>query len=146
MPAHTTLDPNPNGIVEIVRCPVPDEGKHGLLSVTYLLQDPMAEEGEDEKEPRNQGEEVLLSPPVPYEFVRVEIPRATRTAGFFSYLCVRVFTCIRCMLAHHSGGKACLGIFGCACERMNVDWSVGAGNVDVGACMDAQSQGREHAM
>lgn len=76
VPAHTTPDPNVNGNVETVRCPVPDGGKEGLLGVVFLLQDPPLEEG---------GE-----PPEPYALVRVEVPRATRTAGHFSYVYVNV--------------------------------------------------------
>lgn len=52
VPVHTSLDSNANGIVEIIRCPVPDGGKDGILDVVFMLQDPpvpvsSAREGED---------------------------------------------------------------------------------------------------
>lgn len=84
MPVHTTLDPNVNAIVEIVRCPVPDGGKKGIIDVVFLLQDgPTTTPQADTDEKAATG-----PPPEAYDLVRVNVPRETRTAGYFNYRCV----------------------------------------------------------
>ena len=84
VPVHTTLDPNPNGVAEILRCPVADGGKEGELDVTIFLQDPPATKKEEEEEEaeadktQEEGQEKA-------ELLRVVVPRATRTTGYFTY-------------------------------------------------------------
>lgn len=95
VPVHTSLDPNVNGIVEIVRCPVPDGGRDGVLDVVFLLQDapvvPQPASGGDGKQQQGQkGQGQKGQSPEPYDLVRVNVPRATRTAGYFNYTCVWV--------------------------------------------------------
>lgn len=92
VPAHTTLDPNVNGIVEIIRCPVPEKGKDGVLDVTFVLQDPGAPlsppPSTDEGKGEEEGKDVEVErgpPPEPYDLLRVEVPRASRATGYFSY-------------------------------------------------------------
>ncbi len=92
VPVHTSLDPNANGIVEIIRCPLPPSAaaqRTGLLDVTYLLQDPPAPALAEVQQ--QQQEKPSPASPEPYDLLRVAVPRATRTAGFFNYTCVHTF-------------------------------------------------------